>query len=151
MSTQEIVQNEEIIQKVKIKLASMERRLGGMTTRLRAVSVEDFERSELLEEFAFARLYKIFQDVVEMISLILLLEDVAPPDPSQNLAVFYQQGIGSNLSIGSLQRMEEFYTTILDSHESLNHNHLYQVATLDTQNLATFGSEIEEYLLQYEV
>jgi hypothetical protein len=150
MSTQEIVQNEEIIQKVKIKLASMERRLGGMTTRLRAVSEEDFQQSELLEEFAFARLYKIFQDVIEMISLILLLENIAQPDPKQNLHVFYDQAIVSDAIVDSLQRMEEFYTTISTSHEHLDHHHLYKIATIDSQNLAIFGNEIEDYLLLYE-
>jgi uncharacterized protein YutE (UPF0331/DUF86 family) len=140
---------DELRKKIRIKLSSMERRLGGLMTRLKAVTEEEFQTSELLEEFAFARLYKTSQDMVELASLMLLWEEKTPPqETSERLKLLQAMGILPADLTNSLLGMEHFFGTLSDCHEELEDKDLYRFATVDAYSLLAFSEKIRDYLVE---
>lgn len=76
---------EDTLRKIERRLSSLERKHAGLATRMVAVSEERFLADEMLQEFAFARLYKMAQDVIDLAALLIALEGRIPPaeDPER--------------------------------------------------------------------
>jgi uncharacterized protein YutE (UPF0331/DUF86 family)/predicted nucleotidyltransferase len=140
--------SEETLRKIERRLTSLERKLNGLTSRLNAVSEIQFLQDELLQEFAFARLYKLTQDVIDLAALMIALEGRIPPAAGpERLEVLGEMGFISTELAARLVSMARFRNVLAHIYEELDLVRLYRFATSETGDLAAFSEAVKNYLL----
>jgi len=140
---------DEIVEKIRCRQASLERKFGGLTTRLRDVSLEEFLRSEMLQEFAFARLYKTMQDVQELSNQLSRLAGCSPEQKfTARLRLLEQHGIIDSELSAHLVTMADFFNMLSDACDEIDSRDLFRVATEDVSRLEAFSKAITAYLEQ---
>ncbi len=137
----------ETTQKIEVRLASLERKLLGLETRMKTVSQQQFLANEVLQEFAFARLYKTTQDANELASLIIVLEKhTPPPETSERIALLQTLALISNDLASHLTNIYTFLDALMQSHDDSYLPHLYNVTTQEITHLATFHALVCQHL-----
>ena len=139
---------EETLRKVERKLASLERRKAGLAVRIGTVSREAFLADELLQEFAFARLYKITQDVIDLAALLIALEGRIPPaEGAERLEVLGEMGLISRELSSRLVGMARFRNVLAHVYEELDLVRLYRFAVEETRDIDAFVEAVKAYLV----
>lgn len=139
---------EETLRKIERWLTSLERKLAGLTNRFNAVSEAQFLQDELLQEFAFARLYKLTQDVIDLAALMIALEGRIPPAAGpERLEVLGEMGLISAELAARLVSMARFRNVLAYIYEELDVVRLYRFATRETEDLAAFSEAVKAYLV----
>jgi uncharacterized protein YutE (UPF0331/DUF86 family) len=139
--------NEFLVDEIKARLASMERRLGGLVTRLRTTTIEEFLTSEILEEFTFARLYRASKDVIYLAGLLLTAEGVPHPEhETERLTVLVNKEIIPADVAAEIQRVLNFFETHAHTHGEVDQNYLWQLANNQTNGMIEFGRTVHTYI-----
>lgn len=140
--------HEEALRKIERRLASLERRTIGLKTRLSTVSEEEFLDDEMLQEFAFARLYKAIQDVIDLAALLIALEGRIPPaEGSERLKVLGEMGLISDELSSRLVSMVRFRNVLAHIYEELDLVRLYRFATMEVRDIEAFSEAVKTYLM----
>jgi len=138
---------EETLRMIERRLVSLERRIAGLKTRLSAVSEEEFLGDEVLQEFAFARLYKTTQDVIDLSALLIALEGrTPPPEGSERLKVLGEMGLISDELSSRLESMARFRNVLAHIYEELDLMRLYRFAAVEIKDLEAFSEAVRAYL-----
>jgi len=139
---------EETLRKIERRLASLERRKGGLATRMAAVSQEGFLADEMLQEFAFARLYKMTQDVIDLAALLIALEGRIPPaEGAERLEVLGEMGLIPRELSSRLVSMARFRNVLAHTYEEIDLVRLYRFASEEVQDVDTFVEAVKAYLV----
>ena len=138
---------EETLRKIERRLVSLERRKAGLAARMMGVSQQSFLADEMLQEFAFARLYKLTQDVIDLAALIIALEGRVPPaEASERLVVLGEMGLISSALSSRLVRMARFRNVLAHVYEELDVVRLYRFAGEEVQDIDAFIEALKAYL-----
>jgi uncharacterized protein YutE (UPF0331/DUF86 family)/predicted nucleotidyltransferase len=140
---------EETLRKIERRLVSLERKKAGLAARMIGVSQQSFLADEMLQEFAFARLYKLTQDVIDLAALMIALEGRVPPaEASERLVVLGEMGLISSALSSRLVRMARFRNVLARVYEELDLIRLYRFAGEEVQDLDAFNQALKAYLEQ---
>ncbi len=139
---------EETLRKVERRLASLERKKAGLAEKMSTVSQEEFLADEMLQEFAFARLYKMTQDVIDLAALLIALEGrVPPPEGPARLEVLGEMGLISPELSSRLVSMARFRNVLAHIYEELDLVRLYRFASQEVRDIDAFVEAVKEYLV----
>lgn len=139
---------EETLRKIERRLASLERRKAGLATRMVGVSRERFLADEMLQEFAFARLYKVTQDVIDLAALLIALEGRIPPaEGPERLEVLGEMGIIPMELSSRLVRMARFRNILAHVYEELDVVRLYRFASVEIRDTDAFVEAVKIHLV----
>lgn len=137
----------ETTQKIEVRLASLERKLLSLETRMKTVSEEQFLANEVLQEFAFARLYKTAQDANELASLIIVLEKhPPPPTTNERIALLHTLALISSDLASHLTNIYTFLNVLMQSHDESYLPQLYSFTTQEITHLATFHTLVCQHV-----
>lgn len=146
-STKSNQSNALLIEEIKTRLASMERRLGGLTTRLRATTPDEFFTSNVLEEFTFARLYRASKDIVYLAGLLLTCEGETPPkQTTERLNTLVNKNIISSAIASDIQLVLSFFDIIANTHQEVDQKYLWELAHNQANSLIEFGYKVRTYI-----
>jgi uncharacterized protein YutE (UPF0331/DUF86 family)/predicted nucleotidyltransferase len=138
---------EETLRKIERRLISLERKLAGLAGRFQSISESQFLHDELLQEFAFARLYKITQDVIDLAALLIALEGRIPPAAGlERLEVLGEMELISPELSARLVNMARFRDVLAHIYEELDLVRLYRFATSEIEDLEAFDEAVKSYL-----
>jgi len=138
---------EETLRKLERKLVSLERRKAGLVARLGVMSQTDFLADELLQEFAFARLYKITQGVIDLAALLIALEGRVPPaEGPERLKVLGEMGLIPTELAHRLVGMARFRNVLAHVYDELDLVRLYRFATHEIQDIEAFIEAVKAYV-----
>jgi len=139
---------EETVRKIERRLASLERRTAGLKTKIIAVSQEAFLTDEMLQEFAFARLYKMTQDVIDLAALLIALEGrIPPPEGPERLEVLGEMRLIPSELASRLVRMARFRNVLAHIYEELDLVRLYRFASEEIRDIDAFVEAVKAYLV----
>lgn len=139
---------EGALRKVERRLVSLERRKAGLARRMVGVSQEAFLTDEMLQEFAFARLYKMTQDVIDLAALLIALENrIPPPEGSERLEVLGELGLIPLELSSRLVAMARFRNVLAHIYEELDLVRLYRFASEEVRDIDAFIEAVKSYLV----
>ncbi|MFN3477057.1 MAG: type VII toxin-antitoxin system HepT family RNase toxin [Candidatus Methylomirabilales bacterium] len=139
---------EETLRKSERRLASLERKKAGLTTRIAAVSWEAFLADEMLQEFAFARLYKMAQEVIDLAALLIALEGrIPPPEGPERLEVLGEMRLVTQDLSSRLVRIARFRNGLAHIYEELDLVRLYRFASEEVRDIDAFVEAVKAYLV----
>lgn len=105
---------------------------------------------EVLQEFAFARLYKITQDVIDIAALILALEGRIPPaESSERLKALGEMNILPGSLATRLVGMARFRNVLAHVYDELDLIRLYRFSSQDIKDVQDFLQSMKKYLLAH--
>jgi len=112
------------------------------------VSEEGFLGDEMLQEFAFARLYKATQDVIDLAALLIALEGRIPPaEGSERLKVLGEMGLISDELASRLVNMVRLRHVLAHVYEELDLVRLYRFATVEVKDIEAFSEAVKTDLM----
>jgi len=139
---------EETLRRIERKLSILERRLAGLQARIGPVEEDQFLADEMLQEFAFARLYKITQDVIDIAALVLALEGRIPPaESAERLKSLGEINILSSTLAARLVAMARFRNVLAHIYDELDLTRLYRFSSKDIGDVQSFLQAIKAYLV----
>lgn len=136
----------ETIRNIMDYLATVERWLMGLDTRFRHVEIEEFRHSQVLQEFACARLSRIVKDIRALLGLIASLESraagegasISPQEMRLKLLAEHIDRLAGLLDIsGQALPQEEWIVR------------LYEVATSEVDELNTLSKAVQSYIAHW--
>lgn len=141
--------NALLTEEIKARLASMERRLGGLITRLRATTPDEFITNDMLEEFTFARLYRATKDVVYLAGLVLTCEGETPPEQAtERLNTLVNKDIISPALASDIQLVLSFFDVLANTNQEIDQKYLWDLAHNQSNSLIEFGCTVHTYIEQ---
>jgi uncharacterized protein YutE (UPF0331/DUF86 family)/predicted nucleotidyltransferase len=139
---------DKTLRKIERRLASLERKKAGLSSRIRGASQEAFLGDEMLQEFAFARLYKITQDVIDLAALLIALEGRIPPaEGPERLEVLGEMGLISPELASRLVSMARFRNVLAHIYEEMDLLRLYRFAREEIRDIDAFVEAVKAYLV----
>lgn len=135
------------IRDIMTYLASVERRLISLSTRLRHVGLEEFCASCVLQEFALARLSGVITDMHALLALIVALEGRAVS------ASISPQEMRLKLLAEHTERLAGLLNTSGDDNEpdaqGRGKARLYEAATAGAHELNTLSKAVQGYVAHW--
>jgi len=139
---------DETLRKLEQRISQIESRVDGLKRHLIPLTEEEFLADEIMQEFAFARLYKISQDVIDIASMILALEGkVPPPEAPERLERLGELGIIPEDLSSNLVEMARFRNVLAHIYHALDLIRLYQFSRVDIKDIEDFIGCVQDYII----
>jgi len=143
------VGKDETFRKLERRISQLEYRVDGLKRHLIPLTEKEFLADEVMQEFAFARLYKISQDVIDIAAMILAIEGkIPPPEGPERLKRLGELGIIPEALSNNLVEMARFRNVLAHIYHALDLLRLYQFSRVDIKDIEDFINCIREYVVE---
>ena len=139
---------DETLRKLERRISQLENRVYGLKRHLIPLTEEEFLTDEVMQEFAFARLYKISQDVIDIAAMILALEGKVPsPEATERLSRLGELGIIPEALSSNLVEIARFRNVLAHIYHALDLSRLYQFSRVDIKDIEDFIGCVQKYVI----